>query len=164
MVNYSEKALAQVCGSGGIIQEQTHLPSPFELKQALERAEEPGRRADRDLATRLATLQSHAEQARIEAERASRPSYEELVATLPAWLRLDGAKKGPLSPDEKRTFLAKYGVSEEEFNLIPDQGSELSMKPVGGSTPVVPAQSPQGSPQEPSPENLQAQGLPDCKG
>lgn len=144
MESFSEASLAKVCGPSGIIQSQPYLPNPSELKQALEATEKPVREFERDLAVRLRTLEDRTEQARIDAERPSRPTYEQLISKLPDSLRLQKGRPGEFSSAEKSAFLTKYNVTEEEFNALPNgRSNELTAKPVGESIPPAPARSPQ---------------------
>lgn len=123
MEPYSEKILSQVCGYSGIVQTQTYLPSPFQLKQALEAATGPTRDDAARERRRIAAEKERLEELLIESERASRPTYEELVATLPDSLRVASKKILPMSAEEKAAFMAKAGISQAELDKVPDQGT-----------------------------------------
>jgi len=137
MESYSEKVLAEVCGYHGIVTKQKFLPTVSELKAALDEAARPEVEEAARLKVRVEAAQIRAEVNRIATERETRPTYEELIATLPPSLRLN--KNNHVVPMTRDEFFTKFPhVTSEQLDAVPD-AKDFDWKTYRSTLPTLPA-------------------------
>jgi hypothetical protein len=135
MGNYSERVLEDVCGLSGICLEQKFMPTLSELKERLDRAEGREQMVSAVQSRRDKQLQERAEYDREMAARKDRPTYEQLIATLPPSLRIN---KGPLPRITAAEFMASHPhVTKEMLDSCPDADTG-TFKAIGNSIPEEP--------------------------
>lgn len=142
LCRYPEWVIREVLDPvSGLPVQSEFLPSLAKIKDALDKATE----AQGKVLARESRVRAQLEERRLlEAPRASRPTYEELVATLPASLRMD---RRELKPITEADFLAKFPhVTKEQLDAVPNASTGSFAK----LSPSIP------TPEEPNPfEGLQ---------
>jgi hypothetical protein len=116
LCKYPENVVRDVLNpTSGLPVQSEFLPALAKIKDALDRASE----AQGKVLARDARVRAQLEERRLlEAPKANRPTYEELIATLPASLRMDRRELKPLSEAE---FLAKFpNITKEQLDAIPN--------------------------------------------
>ena len=118
MALYSEKAISEVCHPvTGISTKQKYLPSLFDLKKALNEAAEPEIREVREAKLADERHIDREAEVRLAVERATRPSYDQLMSSVPDALKIV-PKLTVMTPE---MFIEKHpGVTKEQLDAIPD--------------------------------------------
>jgi len=124
MGDYSEKVLAEVCGPKGLCTQSEYFPSIAKLKKALD--DEAGKQADATAYEKLVqkTLQEREEHYGAK-DKGKYPTLESMHAAYPEYMQRMMRGEQPDKPKfdpvkAKAELLAKYNVSEEAFDAIPN--------------------------------------------
>lgn len=118
MSSYSEKTLAAVCDvNTGIASKSDYFPSIAKLKEALEEAAGPENREVREAKLADERHLDREAEVRLAVERATRPSYDQLMSSVPDALKVV-PKLTVMTADE---FIQKHpGATKEKLDAIRD--------------------------------------------